>query len=167
MSFAKPFSKHFFKPLVVITSSALALTFALAAPVVAQQMPQGVPSAEQQVAQLNEMVNLNDSQEQTLVSLLTQGQERLQSLQTEAQGVQMQLQSQIGPDFDEASIRRDAERLGQLTGDMTAESALMQARIQSTLTAEQRDELERLAQQQQEQMRQMQEQMQQQQMPSQ
>ena len=156
MSFVKPFAKPFAKPLAVITSSALALTFALAAPAVAQQMPQGAPSAEQQVAQLDEMVNLQGGQEQELVSLLTQGQERLQSLQAEAQGVQMQIHEQIGPDFDEASIRRNAERLGQLTGDMTAESALMQARIQSTLTAEQRDELERLARQQQEQMQQQQ-----------
>ena len=156
----------FSKPLAVIGSSALALTFALAAPAVAQQMPQGAPSAEQQVAQLDELVNLDDSQEQELVALLTDGQERLQSLQAEAQGVQMQIHEQIGPEFDEAAIRRDAERLGQLTGDMTAESALMQARIQSTLTAEQRDELERLAEEQEAQMRQMQEQMQQQQMPA-
>ncbi|MFB9147547.1 Spy/CpxP family protein refolding chaperone [Halomonas alkalicola] len=156
----------FAKPLAVIGSSALALTFALAAPAVAQQMPQGAPSAEQQVAQLDELVNLDDSQEQELVALLTDGQERLQSLQAEAQGVQMQIHEQIGPEFDEAAIRRDAERLGQLTGDMTAESALMQARIQSTLTAEQRDELERLAEEQEAQMRQMQEQMQQQQMPA-
>ncbi|AXY41361.1 Spy/CpxP family protein refolding chaperone [Halomonas sp. JS92-SW72] len=156
----------FAKPLAVIGSSALALTFTLAAPAVAQQMPQGAPSAEQQVAQLDELVNLDDSQEQELVALLTDGQERLQSLQAEAQGVQMQIHEQIGPEFDEAAIRRDAERLGQLTGDMTAESALMQARIQSTLTAEQRDELERLAEEQEAQMRQMQEQMQQQQMPA-
>ncbi|QJQ99215.1 Spy/CpxP family protein refolding chaperone [Halomonas sp. PGE1] len=157
----------FAKPLAVIGSSALALTFALAAPAVAQQMPQGgAPSAEQQVAQLDELVNLDDSQEQELIALLTDGQERLQSLQAEAQGVQMQIHEQIGPEFDEAAIRRDAERLGQLTGDMTAESALMQARIQSTLTAEQRDELERLAEEQEAQMRQMQEQMQQQQMPA-
>jgi uncharacterized membrane protein len=152
----------FTKPLVV----AGALTLALAAPAIAQQMPQGVPSAEQQVAQLDQLVELDAGQEQELVSLLTQGQERLQSLQAEAQGVQMQIHEQIGPEFDEAAIRRDAERLGQLTGDMTAESALMQARIQDTLTQEQRDELERLAEEQEAQMRQMQEQMQQQQMPA-
>lgn len=149
----------FTKPLV----AAGALTLALAAPAIAQQMPQGAPSAEQQVAQLDQLVDLDAGQEQELVSLLTQGQERLQSLQAEAQTVQMQIHEQIGPGYDESAIRRDAERLGQFTGDMTAESALMQARIQDTLTQEQRDELERLAQEQEQQMRQMQEQMQQQQ----
>ncbi len=150
----------FTKPLI----AAGALTFALAAPAIAQQMPQGQPpSAQDQVAQLDELVGLEGNQEQDLVAIMSESQERIQSLQGEAQSVQTQIHEQIGPGFDEASIRRDAERLGELTGDMTAESALMQARIQDTLTQEQRDELERLAQEQEQQMRQMQEQMQQQQ----
>ena len=156
----------FAKPLALMVTKTVALTFALATPALAQQMPQGAPpSAQEQVAQLDEMVGLETHQQQELVALLTDSQERIQSLEAEAQSAQMQIHEQIGPGYDEATIRRDAERLGQLTGDMTAESALMQARIQSTLTQAQRDELERLAQQQQQQMRQMQEQMQQQQAP--
>ena len=54
-------------------------------------------------------------------------------------------------------------RHGELTGDVTAESVLLQARIQDTLTEEQRATLEKRAQQQREQMRKMQEQMRQQQ----
>jgi periplasmic protein CpxP/Spy len=153
----------FTKPFALAVTKTVALTFALAAPALAQQMPQGgPPSAQDQVAQLDELVGLEANQEQELVALLGESQERIQSLEGEAQAVQMQLQESIGPEFDEAAIRRDAERLGQLTGDMTAESVLMQSRLQAALTQEQRDELERRMQEQQEQMRQMQEQMQQQ-----
>jgi periplasmic protein CpxP/Spy len=148
--------------------AAATLTVALAAPALAQQMPQGgPPSAQDQVTQLGELIELEAGQEQELVALLTDSQERIQTLQADAQSVQMQLQENIGHDFDEAAIRQDAERLGQLTGEMTAESVLMQSRLQATLTQEQRDELERRVQEQQEQMRQMQQQMQQQQQPAQ
>ncbi|MDI5933111.1 periplasmic heavy metal sensor [Halomonas kalidii] len=142
------------------------LTLALAAPALAQQVSPGqgqAPSAEDQVNQLDELVDLDDNQQQELVTLLNDSQSRIQSLQGEAQQVQVQLQENIGPEFDETAIRQDAERLGQLTGDMTAESVLMQARVEATLTQEQRDELQRQMEAQQEQMRQMQEQMQQQQ----
>lgn len=143
------------------------LTLGLAAPALAQQqMPQGqgqTPTAADQVSQLDELVDLDEDQEQELETLLNDSQGRIQELQDEAREIQAQLQESIGPDFDEATIRQDAERLGQLTGDMTAESVLMQSRIEATLTQEQRDELERQMQAQQEQMEQIQRQMQEQQ----
>ncbi|WP_163575656.1 hypothetical protein [Halomonas faecis] len=144
-----------------------ALTVALVAPAIAtaqQAMPQQQPpSAQDQVSQLDELVDLDASQEQELLALLENTQRRLQELESEARTIQTQLQEQVGADYDEASIRRDADRLGDLTGEMSAESVLMQARLQETLTQQQRDELESQMQAQQEQMRQMQEQMQQQQ----
>lgn len=144
------------------------LTLAMAAPALAQQqMPQGqgqAPTAADQVSQLDELVDLDESQEQELETLLNDSQSRIQELQGEAREVQAQLQESIGPDFDEATIRQDAERLGQLTGDMMAESVLMQSRLEATLTQEQRDELERQMQAQQKQMEQMRRQMQKQQM---
>ncbi|PXX95578.1 periplasmic heavy metal sensor [Halomonas sp. LBP4] len=153
--------------MTVLKSLAIStLTLALAAPALAQQMPQGqgqAPSAEDQVSQLDELVDLDDNQEQELVTLLNDSQSRIQELQAEARELQMQLQGSIGPEFDEATIRQDAERLGQLTGDMMAESVLMQSRLEATLTQEQRDELQRQMEAQQEAMRQMQEQMQRQQ----
>lgn len=151
--------------MTVLKSLAIStLTLALATPALAQQMPQGqAPSAEDQVSQLDELVDLDDNQEQELVTLLNDSQSRIRELQTEAQEIQMQLQESIGPEFDEAAIRQDAERLGQLTGDMMAESVLMQSRLEATLTQEQRDELQRQMEAQQEAMRQMQEQMQRQQ----
>ncbi|HSP58353.1 MAG TPA: hypothetical protein VLO12_08635 [Halomonas sp.] len=149
---------------LIATSS---LVLAMAAPALAQQqMPQGQgqpPSAEDQVSQLDELVDLDDAQEQELTTLLNDAQSRIQELEGEAQEIQIQLQESVSSDFDENAIRQDAERLGQLTGDMTAESVLLQSRIEATLTQEQRDELERQMQVQQEQMEQMQEQMQQQQ----
>ncbi|MGM0535875.1 MAG: Spy/CpxP family protein refolding chaperone [Pseudomonadota bacterium] len=153
------------KPLAV---SLLAL--AMAAPALAQQqMPQGqgqgqAPTAADQVSQLDDLVDLDDGQEQELETLLNDSQDRIKELQEDAREVQAQLEGSIGADFDEASIRQDAERLGQLTGDMMAESVLMQSRIEATLTQEQRDELERQMQEQQKQMEQMQRQMQEQQM---
>ena len=140
------------------------LTLALAVPAFAQQMPQGQPpSAEEQVAQLDQLVELDQQQEQELVTLLSDSRERIQSLQAEARSVQMRLQQNAGPEFDEAAIRQDAELLGDLSGEMTAESVLMQSRMQAALTVEQRDELERQIAQRQQQMRKMQQQMQQQQ----
>ncbi|MDR9440925.1 MAG: hypothetical protein RI841_15715 [Halomonas sp.] len=143
------------------------LTLAVAAPAFAQQqMPQGqgqTPTAADQVSQLDELVDLDEGQEQELETLLNDSQNRIKELQEEARGVQAQLQESIGADFDEATIRQDAGRLGQLTGDMMAESVLMQARIEATLTQDQRDELERQMQARQQQMQQMQRQMQEQQ----
>lgn len=144
------------------------LTLAMAAPALAQQqMPQGqgqAPTAADQVSQLDDLVDLDDGQEEELETLLNDSQNRIKELQEDAREVQAQLEGSIGADFDEASIRQDAERLGQLTGDMMAESVLMQSRIEATLTQEQRDELERQMQAQQKQMEQMQRQMQEQQM---
>ncbi|MGM0913606.1 MAG: Spy/CpxP family protein refolding chaperone [Pseudomonadota bacterium] len=144
------------------------LSLALAVPAFAQQMPQGqAPSAEEQVAQLDQMVDLDQGQEQELVTLLSESRQRIQSLRSEAQEVQMRLQQNAGPEFDEAAIRQDAELLGDLTGEMTAESVLMQSRMQAALSPAQRDELERQIEERQQQMRQMQQQMQQQQAPAQ
>lgn len=147
------------------------LTLAVAAPAFSQQqMPQGkgqTPTAADQVSQLDEIVELDEGQEQELETLLNDSQNRIKELQEEARGVQAQLQESIGPDFDEATIRQDAERLGQLSGDIMAESILMQSRIEATLTQDQRDELEsqmQARQQQMQQMQQMQRQMQEQQM---
>ncbi|GHE19654.1 hypothetical protein [Halomonas urumqiensis] len=144
--------------------AAASLSLLVASQASAQQMPQGAPpSAEQQVSQLDELIGLEEGQQQELVALLNDSQAIIEQKQSEAEQVQAQLYERVQPDVDEAAIREDAQRLGQLTGDMAAESVLMQARIQSTLTQEQRDELERQMEQQREQMRQMQEQMQQQQ----
>lgn len=148
--------------------AASSLVLLVASQASAQQMPQSAPpSAEEQVNQLDEMVGLEDDQQQELIALLTESRATIEEKQSEAQQVQAQLYQRVQPDFDEQAIRRDAERLGQLTGDMAAESVLLQARMQSTLTQEQRDELESQVAQRQEQMRQMQEQMQQQQQPAQ
>lgn len=132
-------------------------------PAMAQQMGGGTPSVDDQVNQLDEMVDLNDGQKEELSNLLTQMQDEVGANEQEAQQLQQQLSEHVQPDYDEAAIRADAERLGDLTAEMTADSILIQSQIEGVFTQEQRDQLDEAVAQQQEQMQQqMQEQMQQQ-----
>lgn len=126
----------------------------------------GFAAAQQQdqISQLAEMVGLSDEQQSEIRGIMEEAQAELQELQAEAREVQQELQAQIGPDYDESAIRDNAERLGELNGKMTAISTLMQARIDSVFTEEQRQTLEARMQQMQQQQRQMQQQMQQRQM---
>ena len=138
------------------------LALGLSATATAQQAAPGQQQGDQ-VDQLDRMVDLNDDQKQELREMIKDSEGKITEMRTEAQQLQQALSDQIGPDYDEGEIRDNAEELGELTGDVTAESVLLQARIQDTLTEEQRATLEKRAQQQREQMRQMQEQMRQQQ----
>ncbi|MDM7482352.1 MAG: Spy/CpxP family protein refolding chaperone [Halomonas sp.] len=135
---------------------------AFSVPAMAQQMAGGTPSVDDQVNQLDEMVDLNDGQKEELSNLLTQMQDNVGANEQEAQQLQQQLSEHVQPDYDEAAIRADAERLGDLTAEMTAESIIIQSQIDGVFTQEQRDQLDEAVAQQQQQMQQMQEQMQQQ-----
>ena len=138
------------------------LALGLSATATAQQAAPGQQQGDQ-VDQLDRMVDLNDDQKQELREMIKDSEGKITEMRKEAQQLQQALSDQIGPDYDEGEIRDNAEELGELTGDVTAESVLLQARIQDTLTEEQRATLEQRAQQQREQMRKMQEQMRQQQ----
>ena len=138
------------------------LALGLSATATAQQAAPGQQQGDQ-VDQLDRMVDLNDDQKQELREMIKDSEGKITEMRKEAQQLQQALSDQIGPDYDEGEIRDNAEELGELTGDVTAESVLLRARIQDTLTEEQRATLEKRAQQQREQMRQMQEQMRQQQ----
>ena len=138
------------------------LALGLSATATAQQAAPGQQQGDQ-VDQLDRMVDLNDDQKQELREMIKDSEGKITEMRKEAQQLQQALSDQIGPDYDEGEIRDNAEELGELTGDVTAESVLLQARIQDTLTEEQRATLEKRAQQQREQMRKMQEQMSQQQ----
>ena len=138
------------------------LALGLSATATAQQAAPGQQRGDQ-VDQLDRMVDLNDDQKQELREMIKDSEGKITEMRKEAQQLQQALSDQIGPDYDEGEIRDNAEELGELTGDVTAESVLLQARIQDTLTEEQRATLEKRAQQQREQMRKMQEQMRQQQ----
>ncbi|XQU09125.1 Spy/CpxP family protein refolding chaperone [Halomonas sp. LY9] len=137
-----------------------ALTFSV--PAMAQQMGGGAPSIDDQVNQLDEMVDLDESQKQELTSLLTQMQNDIGANEQEAQQLQQQLSEHVQSDYDEAAIRADAEKLGDLTAEMTADSIIIQSQIEGVFTQEQQDQLDEAMAQRQEQMQQMQEQMQQQ-----
>lgn len=117
-----------------------------------------------QVSQIAELVGLSADQEAEIREIMQETQGELRELQAEATEVQQQLQDQIGPDYDEGAIREDAARLGELNGEMTALSTLMQARIDSVFTEEQRNTLEQRMREMQRQQQQMRQQMQQRQM---
>lgn len=143
-----------------------ALVFSI--PVMAQQMGGGgmgggPPSVDDQVNQLDEIVDLDEGQKEEISSLMTQMQDEIGAKEQEAQALQQQLGEQVQPDYDEAAIRADAERLGDLTAEMTADAIIMQSQIEGVFTQEQRDQLDEAVAQQREQMQQMREQMQQQQ----
>lgn len=128
------------------------LALLLAAPALAQQAGAGQPD---QVDQLTRLVGLDKDQQKEIREILEGMQAEIATLQMEARELQQTLQGQAGPDYDEASIRKNAERLGDLTGEMTAMSVLLQSKVESVFTPAQREELERKMQQQQ-QMRQQQ-----------
>lgn len=136
---------------------------AFSVPALAQQMGSGTPSVDDQVNQLDAMVDLDEGQKVELSNLLTQMQDEISGKEQEAQQLQQQLGEQVQADYDEAAIRVNAERLGDLTAEMTADSVIIQSQIEGVFTQEQRAQLdEAMAQQQQQMQQQMQEQMQQQ-----
>jgi len=135
-----------------------AVTLAMTMPAMAQQM--GAPAGEQpdQVEQLAQMIDLDEDQQAQIRELLAEMEGDIESKQAEIQELQQRLETHIKPDFSESDIRADAERLGELTGEMTALTVLLQAKVEGIFTEEQREELERQMRERQQQMQQMQQQ---------
>jgi len=123
----------------------------LALPAMAQQAPAG----GDQVDELAQALGLSEQQQSEIRAVIDDLGPQIESLQERAQRVQMELADKVGHDYDEAAIRSGAARLGEITGEMTALSLLLQSKVQAVFTPEQRSELERQAQRQ----RQMQEEM--------
>ncbi len=125
------------------------------------------PAAQQQgdqVDQLAQLLSLTDSQQTELRDIFGEFRPQIESLQADLQETQSELQSVAGADADEGAIREKAEEIGEMSGEMTALSAIMNSRIQGVFTEEQRQQLEDIqAQQQQRMQQQMQQRMQQQQ----
>lgn len=139
----------------------IALTLGIAG-VAAAQQTQAPPQGDQ-VDQLDQLLDLDENQQQEIRSLMDEAERELAPKEEEAQALQVRLGDHVGPDFDENAIRQDAARLGELTGEITAESVLLQSRIESVFTDDQRQRLDEAIAQQQQQMRDLQGQMQQQQ----
>lgn len=144
--------------------AAALLTLGLTTPVLAQQAGAGQPD---QVDQLAQAVGLNEDQKKEIRTIMEGAQGEIDELREQALKIQENLQAEIGPDYEEAAIREQAEKLGDLTGEMTALSILLQARVESVFTEEQRAELKKKMEQQQQMQRQLQQQMQQRQQQSQ
>ncbi|MBN7771523.1 hypothetical protein KUV44_13310 [Marinobacter daepoensis] len=132
-----------------IGSALVALS--LSAPTFAQQSPGGQPD---QVSQLAQMVDLSEEQQTEIRGILEEMQESIVELRQDARSLQEDLQSQIKPGYDESAIRDQAARLGEVTGEIAALSALMQAKVDAVFTQEQRDELDRRMKEMQQQMQQ-------------
>ncbi len=126
---------------------------------VSGQMPGGQESPDQ-VAQLVQMLDLSEEQEADIRGLLDDLSPQIDDLHAEAQTLQERLQEQAGADFDEEAIREIAGELGEVSGEITALSIILQSKVEAVFTAEQRQRLEDIERQQ----REMQEQMMQQQM---
>lgn len=138
----------------VIGSALIALS--LSATAFAQQASQ-----PDQVAQLAEMVGLSDDQQSEIRSIIDDMQGEIGELRQSAQNLQQKLQGEIKPDYNESAIRDNAEELGDVTGEIAALSALMQAKVDAVFTEEQRAELDRQMQEMQRQMQQQRQMMQQ------
>ncbi|KAA0014379.1 MULTISPECIES: Spy/CpxP family protein refolding chaperone [Billgrantia] len=139
----------------------IALSLGMASAATAQQQMQAPPQGDQ-VDQLDQLLDLDENQQQEIRRLLDEAQSQMAPKEQEVQALQARLGEHVGPDFDEAAIRQDASRLGELTGELTAESVLLQSRVEAVFTEEQRERLEQEIAQQQQQMRDLQDQMQQQ-----
>ncbi|AHI28721.1 Spy/CpxP family protein refolding chaperone [Marinobacter similis] len=135
------------------------VALSLSAPAVAQQAAGGQPD---QVDQLAQMVGLSDDQQTEIRGIIDEKQDKIAKLRQEARALQQQMQAEIKPEYDEDSIRDNAEELGDVTGEIAALSTLMQAKVDSVFTEEQRNTLDKRMQQMQQQRQQQQQMMQQQ-----
>lgn len=135
------------------------VALSLSAPAVAQQAGGGQPD---QVDQLAQMVGLSDDQQTEIRGIIDEKQDKIAKLRQEARALQQQMQAEIKPEYDEDSIRDNAEELGDVTGEIAALSTLMQAKVDSVFTEEQRNTLDKRMQQMQQQRQQQQQMMQQQ-----
>jgi len=127
------------------------VALSLSAPALAQQAAGGQPD---QVAQLAQMVGLSEDQQEEIRGILDGMQDEIGTLREEAKALQQKMQSEIKADYDEDAIRDHAEDLGEVTGEIAALSTLMQAKVDSVFTQEQRDELDKKMQQMRQQMQQ-------------
>jgi hypothetical protein len=124
------------------------------------QAPAAPAQPPDQISQLAEMVGLSEDQENEIRGIVSEIEPKIEELQADARSVQEELMAMAGPEFDETAIRSKAAELGALEGQMTAESILLQSKVDAVFTEEQRQQLEEMQRQQQ----QMRQQMQQQQM---
>lgn len=145
--------------LVKLFGTAL-VALSLSLPVMAQQSAGGPPD---QVDQLAKMVGLTEEQQTDIRAIIDKMQGEIGELRMQARSLQEKMQNEIKSDFDEAAIRKHAEKLGDVTGEIAALSTLMQAKVDKVFTQEQRDELDKRMKQMQQQMQQRQMMMQQQQ----
>jgi hypothetical protein len=122
------------KSLQLLALTALLTGFVLP---LSAQVPGG-PQQPDLVNQLTQMLDLNSEQQTEIRAIIFEFTPQIEALQLRAQSLQQDIQEQIGPDFDEAIIRKSAAKLGELSGKMTALSAILQSKVEQKFTEEQR-----------------------------
>ncbi len=135
---------------ILVIATALLTALVFVQPVLAQQ-----PQGGDQVDQLAAALGLSEEQQAEIRAVIEDLGPQIEALQQRSDQVQADLRGEVGHDYDEAAIRSRAAQLGELTGEMTSLSLLLQSKVQAVFSPEQREELERQAEQQ----RQMQEEM--------
>ena len=113
------------------------ISVSLSVPALAQQANEPLD----RIDQLAQMVGLNDEQQEQIRGVFDELQGQIVDLRQQAQTLQQKLQAEVKEDFNEDAIREHAEELGDVTGEMAALSTLMQAKVESIFTDEQRTEL--------------------------
>lgn len=127
------------------------------------QPPAAGRSGGDQVDRLDKLVNLSDNQKTEIRQMIQSSQATIMKLRVKARTIQQELIGEIKPKFDEKKIRENSAKLGTINGKITAETALLQARIQKALSPEQRATLEKKAKERQKKMQKIRERMRQQQ----
>lgn len=127
------------------------------------QQPMAGRNGGDQVDRLDKLVNLSDDQKSEIRQLIQNSQANIMKLRVKARSIQQELIGEIKPKFDEKKIRENSAKLGTINGKITAETALLQARIQKALSPEQRATLEKKAKERQKKMEEMRERLRQQQ----
>lgn len=115
----------------------LLVVLLLSFPAIVSAVPVLQPS--DQVNQLDQIVKLDNGQKEQIQKILEEATAKTGKLQMELEQLKQALGAQIVPGYDEGAIRKNAEKLGKVSGKLTAESALLQARIQDALTEDQRN----------------------------
>lgn len=124
----------------------ITLLLALALPAFGQFGNPGEQPDE--VDQMARFLGLDEEQQTGIRAVIEEISPQIQELEVQAEELYRELHEQSGHDFDEAEVRKTAARIGELTGEITALSVILQSRVEGIFTEDQRQRLEAMRRQQ-------------------
>ncbi len=107
------------------------------------QAPGATPTMDQ-VDHLALYLELTDEQQKQVRAIFDAITPQMETLQLKARELHLKVRAASGPDYDEATIRKHAAKMGKLNGEMIALSAILQSKVEARLTETQRQTLHRL-----------------------